>query len=56
LTMPGSGSHGSALTTRAAASISDKPPRSTASPGRLLFSASSFLHSAGRCRLLSSVI
>src|SRR5580704_1798120 len=39
--MPGIGSHGSALTARAAASAFAKPPaRSTASPSRLLFNGS----------------
>jgi hypothetical protein len=46
LTMPGIGSHGSALIARAAASSPASPPRSTASLGRRLF-MSVFLSSGG---------
>jgi hypothetical protein len=51
--MPGSGCQGWALTARAAASALAKPPaRSTASPSRFLFKASSFLRLAGQHWLL----
>jgi hypothetical protein len=47
-TMPGIGSHGSALTRRAAASASAGLPLSTAASRRLVFIASFFLRSIGR--------